>query len=156
MANEVRVNDNVMGWGSVICKIFGAPQHWITSISWSEKRERGVVYGMGRHQAPRGRTTGKYTVENPKIKGPVEDVQGLLDELATRAPDGKSYGDVRFDVTVQYVEGTRTITVEIEDCRVVGISSTGDEGSDAMQDEVELQAMRIKRNGKTLYSSAAA
>ncbi len=156
MANEVRINNNTIGWGSAICRINGIAQNWPTSISYAEKRERGVVYGMGRHHAPRGRTSGKYSVENPKIKGPRGDVQGFVDYLASLSSDGTSYGDVRFDIVLQYIEAEQTVTVEIEDCRIVGISGSDDEGTDALQDEIEIQAMRLIRNGKTLYSNAAA
>lgn len=154
MANEVRINGNTLSWGSVICRVNGQPQNWPTSISYAEKRERGVVYGMGRHHAPRGRTSGKYSVENPKMKGPRSDVQGFLEYLAQLA-DGSSYGDARFDVVLQYVEEGQSVTVEIEDCRIVGVSSSDDEGTEALQDEVEIQAMRLRRNGKSLYSTAS-
>ncbi len=155
MANEIRINGNVLSWGSVIVRINGLTQHWITSISYADKRERSVVYGAGRHHAPRGRTLGKYSVENPKLKGPKADVVGFLEYLASLGDDPSSYGDVRFDIVVQYVEASQTVTVEIEDCRVVGVSGSDEESADALQDEIEIHAMRLRRNGKTLFDTAA-
>ncbi len=155
MANEVRINGNVISWGSVICRINGIPQNWPTSISYSDKRERAVVYGMGRHHAPRGRTLGKYSVENPKLKGPKADVSGFLDYLASLSTDGNSFGDVRFDIVVQYIEDEQSVTVEIEDCRVVGVTASDEESADALQDEVEIHAMRLRRNGKSMFDAAS-
>ncbi len=157
MANEVRINGNVLSWGSVICRINGTPQHWLTSISYSEKRERSVVYGMGRHHAPRGRTLGKYSVENPKIKGPMADATGFVESLASQADDGASYGDVRFDIALQFVEESsgQSVTIEIEDCRIVGLSDSAEEGADALQTEIEIHAMRLRRNGKTLFDATS-
>lgn len=154
MANEVRINGNTLSWGSTICRINGISQNWLTSISYSDKRERAVVYGMGRHHAPRGRTLGKYSVENGKLKGPKGDVQGFLDYLATLSPNGQSFGDSRFDVVLQFIEAEQAVTVELEDCRVVGVSASDEESAEALQDEVEISIMRVRRNGKTLFDSA--
>lgn len=154
MANEVRINGNVLSWGSTIFRVNGITQHWITSVSYSDKRERAVVYGQGRHHAPRGRTLGKYSVENPKIKGPKGDVQGFLDYLAGLG-DGVGYGDVGFNIVLQYIEAEQSVTVEIEDCRVVGVTASDEESAEALQDEIEISAMRLRRNGKTLFDSAS-
>lgn len=154
MANEVRVNGNVLSWGSTILRINGISQNWITSLSYSEKRERSQVYGMGRHQGPRGRTRGKYSVEAPKMKGPKADVQGFIDYLAGLSANGASYGDVEFNVMLQYVEAFATVTVELEGCVVAGVTASEDEGAEALQDELELNCLRIRRNGKTLWDSS--
>lgn len=91
MSDEIRVNGNVHSWGSIILK-------------YGDARERAKVYGMGRHHAPRGRTRGKYTVEPVTLRGPKGTVQQLRALLAQQAPDGVSYGDVEFQIVVQYTE----------------------------------------------------
>lgn len=154
MANDVRINGNAMSWGSVICRLNGIEQHWLVSISYSEKRERGKVYGMGRHHSPRGRSSGKYSVENVKIKGPKTDVQGFLEYLAGLSNDGISYGNVKFPLFVQYVEDSATVTDEIVDCVVASVADTAEESVEGIMTEVELDAMYLVRNGKTLFDSS--
>ena len=61
MIDDLRVNGNLIGWGSHILKMDGERIYGITSIGFDQKRERSYGYGMTRAHAPSGRTGGKYT-----------------------------------------------------------------------------------------------
>lgn len=157
MADQIRVNGNLYSWGSIRAKIDGVPYHKFTEITFGDKRERAKLWGMGRHQAPVGRTGGKYTPDAVKLKGPKETMQAFRADLARRAPDRVSYGNVEFELVVQFVESASTQTpihIEIQGCVVVSDASSNAEGADASQDDMEIDCMRIVRNGLTLFDSS--
>lgn len=154
MADPIRVNGNMHSWGSIVVKFDGDSYTGFTSISYADKRERVKGYGMGRHHAPRGRSSGKYTVENPKLGGPTASCQALRAALAAKSADGVSYGNSEFLVVVQYVEYDEApMHVEIDRCVLVGNSASHDESPDPLKEELELDAMAIRRNGLTLFDS---
>jgi hypothetical protein len=154
MADQIRVNGNQFNWGSIIAKVDGERFYGFTGITYADKRERVKAYGMGRHQAPRGRSRGKYTTEAVKLTGWTGSVQELRAKLATLASDGVSYGDVEFEMTVQYIEtGEQPMHVELERCVISGNSTSNEEGADPMKEEVEIDVMLIRRNGLTLFDS---
>lgn len=152
MGDSVRVNGNIMSWGSIRVKIATDTFYGFTSISYADKRERAKVYGMGRHHAPRGRTRGKYSTEPVKLKGPKDTIDALRAKLASLSPSGTTYGDTEFEIVVQYVEADiAPITVEINSCVYSGTSSSEEEGPDALQEEIEIDCMTIRRNGLALF-----
>ncbi len=157
MADQIRVNGNIYSWGSIVVKVDGERFHGFTSISYADKRERAKVYGLGKHQAARGRTRGKYTTEAVKLKGPLETTSALRKALAKQSPDGKSYGDYEFEIVVQYVEdlsNQEPHTDVLEECVYTGTNSAPEEGSDAVSEELECDTMKIKRNGMYLFDAS--
>lgn len=156
MSDEIRVNGNQYSWGSIIIKLDGGRYYGFTGISYADKRERVKAYGLGRHQAPRGRSRGKYTVDPIKLTGWKGSVQELREALAVFATDGVSYGDVEFEVVVQYVEtGEKPMIVVCERCVITGNSTSDEEGSDPLKEELELDCMLIRRNGLVLFDAAS-
>lgn len=154
MSDEIRINGNQFSWGSIILKIDGERFYGLTSLSYGDKRVRKKTYGMGKAQAPRGRTRGKYEPDPGKIGGAKSTVQALIDLLASKSSDGKSFGNVSFEALAQYIdEGENPITVRLEDCVVTGHASSESEGQDELNDELEIDYMRVYRNGKTLFDS---
>lgn len=154
MGDQIRVNGNTLSWGSITIKAGNEQFTGFTEISYSDKRERAKGYGMGRHQAPTRRSRGKYTVENPKLKGFKASMQQLREDLAAQG-DGTNYGDVEFLVVIQYIESDeKTITVELGRCVIAGNSASESESPDPLQEEIELDCMWIKRNGKTLFDAS--
>jgi hypothetical protein len=152
--DQVRINGNVYSWGSLTVKVGGERWYRLTSISYADKRERVKAYGQAKHQAPTGRSRGKYAVEPVKAGAPPGSFQLLRKLLATQAEDGVSYGDVPFDIVVQYIEADETpITVELIDCVWSGNTVSHEEGPDPLKEEVEFDCMRILRNGLTLFDS---
>lgn len=155
MSDQIRVNGNQLSWGSIVLKLDQELFTGFTGISFADKRERVKAYGQGRHHAPRGRSRGKYTIEPVKLTGWKSSVQIFRTQLAARSLDGKSYGDVEFQVIVQYVEADETpLTVAIERCVWAGNSSSDEENPDPLKEEIELDAMLIRRNGLVLFDAS--
>ncbi len=156
MADKLRVNGNIVSWGSITLKIDGERFTGFTSISFSDKRTRVKAYGMGVGQAPRGRSRGKYEVDPVKIGGPKSSFQAARAKLAALADDGTSYGDVEFQILLQYTERdeSESMTVELEDAVWMSNSSSEEEGGDPMKEECEFDIMRIRRNGLTLFDAS--
>lgn len=151
--DKIRVNGDVLSWGSITVKIGGEEVKGLTGISYDHKRERTKVYGMGAHHAPRGRTKGKYVPGNPKIKGAKTTMQAIRTLLAKKG-GGKSYGDTEFEIVVQAVEDDETpLTVELRRCVYLGLSANHEENPDPLTEEVELDTMGIIENDLTLFDS---
>ena len=155
MSDLIRVNGNQMSWGSIKLKLDQDVFTGFTAVSFADKRERVKAYGMGRHHAPRGRSRGKYTIEPVKLTGWKGSVQIFRTQLAARSADGVSYGDVEFQIIVQYVEtGENPLTVAIERCVWAGNSSSDEENPDPLKEEIEIDAMLIRRNGLVLFDAS--
>lgn len=154
MADEIRVNGNQHSWGSITVKFDGDRFFGFTAIGYADARERVKAYGMGRAQAPRGRSRGKYTVEAVTLSGWKGSVQQLRQALAD-AGDGESYGDTLFQIVVQYVEADDTpVTVELEDCVWAKNTTSEEEGPDPLKEDIEIDCMRIRRNGLVLFDNS--
>jgi hypothetical protein len=154
MADEIRVNGNQHSWGSIIVKINDDRYYGFTSISYSDSRERVKAYGMGKHQAPRGRSRGKYSVEPVQLTGWKGSIQQLRKALAD-AGDGESYGDTECQIIVQYVEDDDTpVTVELDRCVWTKNTSSEEEGPDPLKEDVEFDCMLIRRNGLVLFDNS--
>lgn len=151
----VRVNGNAFSFGSIYLRIGGQEFVGFNEITYGDKRTRVKGYGMGRHQAPRLRSRGKYEPDPVKLKGPKGSAQLLREFLAQFSLNGLSYGDIEFGVFVQYVESDeQPITVEIQRCVWQSNNETAAEGSDPLVDEVEFDCMKILRNGTTLFDGS--
>lgn len=154
MSDEIRVNGNLHSWGSIILRINDDRYYGFTSINYSDSRERVKGHGMGRHHAPRGRSRGKYTTEPVTLSGFKGSVQQVRQALAD-AGDGEAYGDVEFQIVVQYVEDDDTpITDELDRCVWVKNTASNEEGPDPLKDEVEIDCMLIRRNGLVLFDNS--
>lgn len=163
MSDLIRVNNNQLSWGSIVLKLDGERYYGFTSIVFADKRERVKAYGMGRHQAPRGRSRGKYTTEPVKIAGWKGSVQIFRQALANKSGNQQSYGDVEFQALVQYIEsqnvdgsGDLPLNVQIDRCVWTGNSVSDEEGADPGKEEIEVDCMYIRRNGLTLFDSNSA
>lgn len=157
MSDEVRVNGNLFSWGSIRVKAGGEEFTGFTKIAYADKRTRTKGYGMGRHQAPRGRTRGKYEVDPVTITAHRDSAEAFRAFLASKAADKKSFGNVSFEIVVQYVdEGENPVTDTLEDCVWAGNTVSAEEGGDPMMLDIELDAMRINWNGATLYDGTVA
>lgn len=156
MSDDIRVNGNAVSWGSISMKAATDAFTGFTQISYADKRERVKLHGMGRHQAARGRSRGKYTTDPVKVKGPKGTAEAFRDFLARQAVDGISIGDVEFPIVLLYIEpgSEKPMNVLIEGCVLVSDSSSHEEGADPLFDELEFDCMKIYRNGRTLFDSS--
>lgn len=154
-SDRIRVNGNVLSWGSLVLKANGERYYGFNSLTFADKRERVKLYGMGPHQAPRGRSRGKYSTDPVKLGGPPSSFQILREGLAEFSNDGISYGDVEFEITLEAVEiAERPLLVQIERCVWTANSNSYEEGADPLKEEIEIDCMKIYRNGLTLFDSS--
>jgi hypothetical protein len=154
-ADPIIVNGNQFSWGSIVLKLNQERFTGFTAISYSDKRERVKAYGMGRAHAPRGRSRGKYTIDPVKVTGWTRSVQSFREALAALAADGLSYGDIEFQILVQYIETTEAeIDVEIDRCVWMSNNTSNEENPDPLKEEVEFDAMLIRRNGLVLFDNS--
>lgn len=155
MSDQKRINGNIVSWGSISLTIDGEKFSGFTSITFADKRDRVKVYGMGKAQAPRARTRGKYSTDPVKLKGPKSTIEAMRQQLALQSDDGASYGDYEFPIVSQYIEvGDTEMYVEIIGCVYVGTSSSEEEGPDPLFEEIEIDCMAIYRNGLTLFDAS--
>jgi len=157
MADQIRVNGNLHSWGSITVKAGGSRYYGFDLVSYADKRERVKGYGTGRAHVPRGRSSGKYTVEPVKLRGPKSTMAALRADLAAQSPDKKSYGSVEFEIVVQYVEpGSSELPIcdELSRCVYVGTSTSHEESADPLKEEIECDCMLIRRNGLSLFEGS--
>jgi hypothetical protein len=158
MADTQRVNGFTTSWSDCSFKLGGDRYYGITEISYGDKRARSKVYGMGRAGTPRGRTRGKYEVDEVTWKMDFPAWVALRDALSALADDRASYGDVEFEGVMQYAYGANeeTHTDELFQLVITGVTHSASEGPDAIMVDVTADCMGISRDGKTLYNSAEA
>lgn len=154
MADSARINGNTYSWSSVTLKVDGDRYFGITAIGYGDSRERSKAYGMGRHHAPRGRGAGKYGTDPCTATMYKDTFDAFLAALAVAATDGKSVGNVQFQIVVQYVENDISITDEIEDCVLTKFAAKAEENPDSLMVELEIDCMRIRWGGKTLFDQS--
>lgn len=155
MGDNLRVNGNRLSWGSTSVKIDGQLFTGITSIKFSDSRERTLGYGMGQHHAPVARTRGKYAVEPVVIKFYAESAEKLRQQLAASSPSGTSFGEHEFPIVIQnYEPGTDPITIELLRCCYVKGTTDQEEGPEGLLEEVEFSCMQIVRNGRVLFDNS--
>jgi hypothetical protein len=154
LSDQVRINGNAVSWGSIKLKAADEIFSGFNSVSWEHKRTRTYLYGMAQAQTPRARSRGKYEPGAVKLGGPKDSILALKKRLAQLSPNGKNYGDVVFQIIVEFVEeGNESQLVRIEDCVIVGVTSSHEESADPLKDELEISCMRIVENSMTLFTS---
>lgn len=155
MSDDVRINGNVMSWGSIKVKVAGELFTGFTALEYEDARERALFYGMGRSHAPKGKTRGKYTPSACKLTGKKSSIQAVRDKLAALSDSGTSYGDVEFLVTAEYVDsGEAPMLVGLEQCHWTKNTSSEEENPDPLSESMEFLPLRIRRNGTVLFDES--
>jgi len=135
---ELRINDAVYSWASCSFLIAGAPFVGITSINYSEKRDRKVVHAARKDGVGVGMTSGQYDVDGLSITMLRSSFQRLVEVLSVIGLG--SYGDARFPIIISVVEPRQagTVLIAIEGCAITGVKDSNALGSDELTTEVEL------------------
>lgn len=160
MADLLRVNGNVIGWGSTKFKINGTNFRGITEINWGEKLDSTLVYGMGRHMAPQGGTAGKYIPDLVTGKGRFATVNAMKKQIAALSPSGRSYGSIRFSGVVFYTEPApigsvgESHRVEFAGLKWVETKTSNAEGSDPTSQDFSFQVLAIREDGLVLFDDS--
>lgn len=152
--DDLRVNGNLIGWGSHILRIDQDRWYGITAIDWEQSRERAFGYGMNRAHAPIGRTPGKYIPGPLKMTMYKHTAQALRATLALSAVDGASYGNVAVPIFLQYAEGENTTTLEFDDACVVKETGADEENPDPTKEVWEWSVTRILSDGLALFDAS--
>src|SRR5262245_32277787 len=136
--DKIRINGAQYDQGSVILKISGVQIHGFNAVSWSHKRERVKSIQTGKDRRPKGRSRGKYTIENLKIGVRRDTASQIKLILAAQAADGQSYGEVDdTPIVLQYVEDESNqspVTVEFNQCALVSDGGNSEEDGPDMVD----------------------
>jgi hypothetical protein len=150
-----RVNGKAFEWGSIRIKLVSQEIIGITALDFGQKRERVALYGTGRSRAPIGFTSGKYSTENGKMTIWSHTYRDLIEELASRAPDKTSYGDVTFNIFAHLEEpGEKPLRHELYECAITSESTSYQEGTEPLKQDIGLFIMYVKTNGKTLFNNS--
>lgn len=150
----VRRQGSIYSWESCVFSVAGMPTEDILSLGWTEKRERKVVYGSRQDGRPLGKTSGKYSVTDCKLKMLRQAVPLLKAMLAV--PGLGSHGDAKFPITAQVVEidaiGSIPITYTLSDCTIDSENDVHEEGIDELVTEFEIGCLEVNENGLSLFS----
>lgn len=151
MSDAKRINGNDYSHASIKLTIADEEFSGFSKIAYADKRTRGKGYGTG--GMPRTRTAGRYEVDPVTLTGPRSSIDELRNALARASSDGVSFGDVVFQIQVQYIEDALgVVTDEIVDCVWAGQAISSEETStDPTATDIEIDAMRIIWDGKKLF-----
>lgn len=155
----IEINGHDFSWASITIDILEKRFSGFTSIEYSDRIEAPWTYGEG--GSPRTDTRGKYFCDNVKLKGFKDEIAELRAALAAQSASGAAYGGVIIPVlVVQYVEDAvpgdpasvdRAHKHELQRCRYLVNANTASEGTDPLQEEIELSCKKIRRNGLYLW-----
>lgn len=155
--DEKRINGNAFGWASVLFKIGDDRIYGFKAINYKDSRERTPVYGSARHHAPRGMTPGKYSCDPATATVEKETGAAIRASLARQAADGKSFGNVEFEVVVQREEMRggvpKVITDELHRCTWRETASKSEESAEAEYEEIAFNVTTIDWDGLSLYDA---
>src|SRR5262249_545525 len=103
-------------------------------------------------------TRGLYSVEGSSIKMYKSSALALIEALARKSRDGKSYGQASFFFSLQYVEDDISITEELYGCRIAGRKVSVSQSADAVADELPIGVLygklrRPKIEGMNLFDN---
>jgi len=149
----INVNGNDVSWGSITVKTGGEIFDGFSKIAYGDKRTRGKGYSAGRHHAPTHRSSGKYEIDPVKVTGYKEELQRLRAKLAAQANDERSYGNVEFEVQVQFEEAGILHQIDIHRCVWFEDAAAHEDSEDPLQEEVSWDPMRLERDGLCLYDA---
>lgn len=169
--DQIRFNQNLTGWGSLIWLVEINPEYggggqrmfgFNAFNTGDETRERELIYGQSRAQAPMGKSPGEYQPGEPKVKllqhaasaGVNAGFDSLMAMLARAAPDGRSYGNVSMYWSLQVLEGALAALYEWQNVTIKGKTGAWERGPAGLYEEWSFQYDRHSVNGMTLYDSS--
>ena len=158
MPDVVRVNATIYSWTNCLFKIDGQPFDGLISFNYEQKLERRIIPSSRSDAPPLGKSAGKYSVPSMSMRMLKDSANALTSYLITQAPPGPglSYGQSLFVITFHIAHdfSMPPISIVCESCTIDGKKDVHDEGVDELVTEFEIGALRIRENGKTLWSPA--
>ena len=153
-----RRNGFELSWASALAKVDNDEFFGFTGVDYEEKLERAFARGMGKDGVPRGVTRGQYSVEGSSVKMYKSSALALIEKLAQKSKGGKSYGNVPFFFSLQYVEEEVSITEELHSCLISGRKASIAQGPEGAIDELTITVLYAKLStpniqGMTLFDN---
>lgn len=143
-----RRNGFEVSYASVTLKVDN-DQFWgVVGIDYEEKITREFVRGLGKAQAPRGKTRGEYSVEGSSLKMYKTTAIALYEKLWIKSGK-RSISAAPFYFSLQYVEESGdggpgiSITEELHGVHIDGRKSSGAKGSEAIIEEVPISILYV-------------
>lgn len=151
----VRIQGLAFDGSCVRVMIAGRKYYGIKSIKYDQKRNRSNVSILGPEQAPVGMTRGFYEMGQVTIAMLRRTAQDLRDHIASKSSNGRSYGDPKFHLSVQYVAvGIPAVIDEFFGCAITGDGGGADiPSADPLYEDVVMNCLKMQRGGKTLFAS---
>lgn len=153
---SILINGEHYEFSSCRLDIFGMKIVGFTSVDFNDKIERGE--GRGASQVALSSGRGKYSTDPFKVSLHRSTGEELRRHIAAQSKSGKSLGNVKGTIVLQYVHdelGTQTVTGK--ECKVnVGGTGASKEGTDPDMEAWEFYVRLLDRNGITLYESEEA
>jgi hypothetical protein len=148
----LRVNNREFSSASAELVLAGSPMSRVTSIEWSQTRERKKLVGMNRAGKPVARSRGTYVPGMVKIRFTTAGFEYLTDALTLLGAG--SYGDAEFMgmLTLFETKLARPHVVVWEDMTIAGETTAFSDDGEVIGTDVEFDCMSVIENFKILYS----
>jgi hypothetical protein len=130
-------------YSCVEIRIGAKPFRGVKSVNYADGMEPGDVYGTGAQRI--GRTRGQY-----KPEGSIELYEQEWRDLLASLPAAIGYLEAVFPIIVTYQQ-TMVSPLNVDllvGCKIKKVSSDRQEGTDAVTVKLDLDIMRIERDGK--------
>lgn len=151
MSDQIRVNGKLAD-GAITAKLDSVEYYGFTEIGgYKDMVEEAILYGYNKQRGPRGRTGGIKKVEKISLKGPTSTIREFVAALVAKSPNGRISG-FEFPITIAFVDGSVTRQDVLTRCRVLEYNTTppAADSADAIMEELTIQPLAIKRDGKEL------
>ena len=146
MATYPLINGNSFDYSSIEIDIAGTIYVGVKEVSWTQSMDKGKQRGTNPQVL--ARTRGEYDAEASMVMYPQE-----YTDLITALGDG--YGEVSFNVTITYSDvGQQTQTIRLLGCQIKNEESGGSQGTDPLEDSIDLDVIQIERNGLRMVKNA--
>ena len=133
-----QINGIAYGWAEVVLNVAGMPIRGVKAINYSESVERGKVRGTSQRKL--ALTSGEHDAE-----GDIELYQADWYELLSALGDG--YMMAVFAISVSYTNLNDFHTDELVGVRIKKVGNAHAQGNEPLTIKLDLDIMRLKRDG---------
>jgi len=141
-----QINGHAYDYSSIEIDINGTIYVGVKEISWNQTMEKGKVRGTNPQVL--ARTRGEYEAEGSITMYPQE-----YTDVITALGDG--YMEQQFNVVVSYSEvGQNTQTIRLLGCEIKSEESGGSQGTDPLEDAIDIDIIQVERNGLRAVANA--
>ena len=141
-----QINGIAYGWAEVVLNVAGMPIRGVKAINYSESVERGKVRGTSQRKL--ALTSGEHDAE-----GDIELYQADWYDLLNALGDG--YMMAVFAISVSYDNRQAVHTDELVGVRIKKVGNAHAQGNEPLTIKLDLDIMRLKRDGLDAIGSSA-